>query len=99
MTTTYAGASEQRALDALADIGAEIRVSYDTGATRLHAKAWLIERATGLSTAYVGLSNLSQSAQIDGLEWNVRLAQAESPALRASSIRVFHLLGVGAVDV
>ncbi len=81
LTTTYAGASEQRALDALVDLGAELKISYDTGATRLHAKAWLLERATGFSTAYVGSSNLSHSAQIDGLEWNVRLAQAESPAL------------------
>ena len=32
LTTTYAGASEQRALDELVDLGAELRVSYDTGA-------------------------------------------------------------------
>jgi HKD family nuclease len=81
LTTTYAAATEQRAIDALVDLGAEVKVSYDTGLTRLHAKAWLFERATGLTTAYVGSSNLSRSAQIDGLEWNVRLAEAESPGL------------------
>ena len=47
------------------------------------------QRATGLSTAFVGSSNLSHSAQIDGIEWNVRLAQAESPALLESFRTVF----------
>lgn len=79
ITTTYCAATEPRALDALREIGAEVRVSYETQATRLHAKAWLFERAGGLSTAYVGSSNMSRSALLDGLEWNVRLAEAETP--------------------
>jgi superfamily II DNA or RNA helicase/HKD family nuclease len=81
VTTTYTGATEPRALDALAELGAEIRVSYDARATRLHAKAWLFERRSGFSTAYVGSSNLSHSALHDGLEWNVRLSGVDSPHL------------------
>ncbi|MCX6392942.1 MAG: DUF3427 domain-containing protein [Actinobacteria bacterium] len=81
ITTTYCAATEVRALEALQEIGAEIKVSYETQATRLHAKAWLFERVSGLSTAYIGSSNLSYSALVDGLEWNVRLAQAETPAM------------------
>ncbi|HEX4814679.1 MAG TPA: DEAD/DEAH box helicase family protein [Nonomuraea sp.] len=81
VTTTYIGATDRLALDRLAAMGAEIRVSYDTRMTRLHAKAWLFRRDNGLSTAYVGSSNLSRTALSHGLEWNVRLAQAEQPHL------------------
>lgn len=79
LTSTYAGVTERRALDLLSDIGAEVRVSYDTSGTRLHAKAWLFRRNTGLSTAYVGSSNLTFQAQITGLEWNVRLSALRNP--------------------
>jgi superfamily II DNA or RNA helicase/HKD family nuclease len=74
LTTTYIGATERKALDRLARLGAKVKVSYETHTTRLHAKAWLFHRRTGFSTAYVGSSNLSRSALLDGLEWNVRLA-------------------------
>jgi superfamily II DNA or RNA helicase len=81
LTTTYIGATERRAIDLLVDSGAQVKVSYDTRTTRLHAKAWFFHRDSGFSTAYVGSSNLSHSALLEGLEWNVRLSQAETPAL------------------
>lgn len=79
LTTTYTGSTELAALEALHDLGADIRVSYDTSTTRLHAKAWLFHRASGYSTAYIGSSNLTHSAQVTGLEWNVRVAGARNP--------------------
>ena len=81
LTTAYMMATERRALDALVDMGADVRVSYDTTQTRLHAKAWLFHRATEFSTAYVGSSNLSAAAMLDGLEWNVRLSATDNEAI------------------
>ncbi|MEV8516282.1 DUF3427 domain-containing protein [Dactylosporangium sp. NPDC051484] len=79
LTTTYTGSTEGKALDLLADLGAEVRVSYDVTTTRLHAKAWLFRRHTAFNTAYVGSSNLTHSAQVAGLEWNVRVSAARNP--------------------
>jgi len=81
ITTVYTGSTERRALDWLVSIGASVKVSYDTRTTRLHAKAWLFERESGYSTAFIGSSNLTHSAMLDGVEWNVRLAQASTPDL------------------
>lgn len=81
VTSTYTGITDARALDELTDIGAEVRVSYEVGATRLHAKAWLFERNTGFGTAYVGSSNLTHTALHDGIEWNVRLTERSSRRL------------------
>ena len=79
LTTTYTNSTELAALQALQEIGAQIRVSYDTSSTRLHAKAWLFHRRTGFSTGYIGSSNLTYSAQVTGLEWNVRVSGARNP--------------------
>lgn len=78
LTTAYMSATERRALDALTALGAQVRVSYDTQRTRLHAKAWLFHRETQFSTACVGSSNLSAAAMLDGLEWNVRLSEVDN---------------------
>lgn len=79
LTTIYTGSTQRLALDQLAEIGAQIKVSYDRSTTRLHAKSWLFDRCSGFSTAYIGSSNLTYSAQLSGLEWNVRVSGARNP--------------------
>jgi HKD family nuclease len=89
LTTTYTNSTERRALDALTELGAEVRVSYDTSSTRLHAKAWIFHRGSGYSTAYIGSSNLTHMAQVTGLEWNVRISGARNPDAVAKMAAVF----------
>ncbi len=89
LTTTYMQATEVKAVQLLHHLGAEVRISYDEGTTRLHAKAWLFHRESGYSTAYVGSSNLSHAAQTEGLEWNVRISQIDQPDLLAEMSDVF----------
>jgi superfamily II DNA or RNA helicase len=89
VTTTYTNSTELRALDELAALGAEVKVSYDTASTRLHAKAWLFHRRSGYSTAYIGSSNLTHSAMVTGLEWNVRVSGVRNPDVIAKMTAVF----------
>ncbi len=89
ITTVYTGSTEQRALQALIDLGAQVKVSFDTSTTRLHAKAWLFQRDTGHSTVYIGSSNLTFSAQVTGLEWNVRASAHTNAELVDAVERTF----------
>ena len=78
LTTVFTGTTEVDAVETIAGLpGAQVRVSYDTRRTRLHAKAWLFERASGLHTAYVGSANLTATALGTGLEWMVKVCAAD----------------------
>ena len=81
ITTTYTGSTERRAIEQLVSMGAQVKVSYQTDNTRLHAKAWLFHRESGFSTVFIGSSNLSTSAMLDGVEWNVRLSRIDAPTI------------------
>ena len=93
LTTTYIGATEARAVDALARLpGVELRVSLDGRRTRLHAKAWIFHRTTHFGTAFVGSANLSESALIGGIEWTVKFTQTGVASMFEAAIANFETL-------
>ena len=89
-TTSYLGATDIKAIEFLLDLpNTEVRVSYDTHRTRLHAKAYLFHRNTDFGSGYVGSANVSRAALDEGLEWTAKVAEHELPHLWRQLLAAF----------
>ena len=92
ITTTYCGATQAKAIEQLAALpNTEIMISYNTDIERLHAKSYIFVRNSGMNTAYIGSSNLSKSAQTEGLEWNMRVTSVENPHIIKTALATFEM--------
>lgn len=92
ITTTYCGATQAKAIEQLAALpNTSIRISYNTDIEHLHAKSYIFVRHSGLNTAYIGSSNLSKTAQTEGLEWNMRVTSIENPHIIKTALAAFEM--------
>lgn len=90
ITTSYMGATDPKAIEELSRLpNTDIRVSYDTKRTRLHAKAYIFHRDTGFGSGYVGSANLSNAALSEGLEWTTKISHYELPYLWSKITKTF----------
>lgn len=89
-TTSYMGATDKKAIEALLDLdNTEVRVSYDTKRTRLHAKAYIFHRESSFGSAYIGSANISKAALDEGLEWTAKISEYETSHLWKHIIATF----------
>ncbi|KAA1189113.1 DUF3427 domain-containing protein [Pseudohalioglobus sediminis] len=84
LTGDYLGVTDPQALRYLMllhEQGAEVKVFESRGKTSFHMKAYLFTRSESATDAegcaFIGSSNLSHAALVSGLEWNLKVDQAE----------------------
>jgi superfamily II DNA or RNA helicase/HKD family nuclease len=78
LTGDYLDVTDPQALWELSDLDGnlDLRV-YEAAQTGFHPKAYIFYGAGGEATAYVGSSNLTQSALETGVEWNYRIVSSK----------------------
>lgn len=81
LTGDFLGVTEPDALLRLLDLApnADLRI-YESGHQSFHPKSYIVYSADGMGTAFIGSSNLSQTALQSGVEWNYRVITSRDRA-------------------
>lgn len=103
LTGDYLGATDPDALLRLLDLEGRVECRvYETSAAgdvhafggSFHPKAYLFEHQDGSGAAFIGSSNLSQTALTSGIEWNYKVLESRDRAgladIRAAFYQLFH---------
>ncbi len=93
LTGDYLGATDPDGLEALLDLPGNRALRVFEAADRsFHPKSYLFHFADGRGIAFVGSSNLSQTALQTGIEWNYRIVRSTDRAGFASIANGFERL-------
>ena len=97
LTSDYLGVTEPKALRQLMllqEKQAMVRV-FESGEFSFHMKAYLFTKGSDAhqtGCAFVGSSNLSHTALLEGIEWNLKVDQHENPSRFQHLFSEFELL-------
>ena len=79
LTGDYMDVTDPDALLGLLDLEGRIELRvFESKETSFHPKAYLFYRRDGSGVAYVGSSNLTETALTSGVEWNYRVISSEN---------------------
>jgi superfamily II DNA or RNA helicase/diadenosine tetraphosphate (Ap4A) HIT family hydrolase/HKD family nuclease len=79
LTGDYLDVTDPDALLRLLDLEGQIELRvFETKGTSFHPKAYVFYRRGGTGVAYVGSSNLTESALTSGVEWNYRVVSSDN---------------------
>jgi superfamily II DNA or RNA helicase/HKD family nuclease len=78
VTGDYLGVTEPEALLRLLDLQGDIELRvFESKGVSFHPKAYIVTDHDGAGTAFVGSSNLSETALRRGIEWNYRVVRSQ----------------------
>jgi len=81
LTGDYMGVTEPSALLRLLDLQGDIHLKvFESAGTSFHPKAYILTTRGGDGSAFVGSSNLTDTALRRGVEWNYRVVSASAQA-------------------
>jgi superfamily II DNA or RNA helicase/HKD family nuclease/diadenosine tetraphosphate (Ap4A) HIT family hydrolase len=93
VTGDYLGVTEPRALLRLLDLQGDVQLRvFESKGVSFHPKAYIVTGQNGAGTAFVGSSNLTETALQRGIEWNYRVVHSQDQAGYGNIVSAFEQL-------